>query len=234
MIVLKTIREQILELIAIELGKITLANGYATNIGQNVVRDYYDQYPAELPCVVMISDQDTADRYTSHAELHIPLIIEGLMRYGTHSPAREGEKILGDLITCMTAPRIDLDFTNGYRNPATGNTLFGAISGATCVLESVSVTSGSWAAHDAAGTFRVRLPWGTFQPENILNEGSELVAELPGTLARVMPFSDMVNDIEYQRGGMITLPDPGELYIKVTTQFDVHYVLLQGNPYRQS
>lgn len=235
-----TIRETILQLIKAELAKITTANGYHTNIGLNPVRGRYDLFPTELPAVVMVADQDSAEPHLGHGVHSIPLIIAGFATFPTaytdysDRAARAAEAIMGDIQTCLLSRRITIDFSSGIREPALGTVLTGSSSGAASILESISLSSGSWAAGTATGTFSVRLPWLDYTTESILNAGGETLAATTGTMTLIPPFSDLLNDIEYQRGGIETLPDPGEDIIKVSVTFAIKYVTLAGNPYKQS
>lgn len=237
---MKTIREQILELIKIELAKITTTNGYHTNIGLRIVRGRYDLYPTELPAIIMIANQDIAEPRLGHNVNSIPLKVAGFRTlvnadadYSDRA-ARDAEAILGDILTCILAPRITLDFSVGIREPALGTILTGSSSGATAILESISLTSGTWATGDAAGTMSLRLPWQDYTTEQILNAGGETLASTTGTMTMIPPFSNLLNNIEYQRGGIDPLPDPGEDIIKVSVSFLIHYATLAGNPYKQS
>ena len=235
-----TIREQILQLIKTELAKITTANGYHTNIGLHTIRGRYDLFPSELPAVVMIANQDTAEQHLGHSVNSIPLLVEGFQTFPNAASdysdraARAAEAILGDILTCITTQRITIDFSSGIREPAIGITLTGSSSGATSVLESISLSSGSWSGGDAAGTLSVRLPWLDYTTENLLNSGGETIAATTGTMTLIPQFSDLLNSIEYQRGGIEPLPDPGEDILKVSVSFAVYYATLAGNPYKQS
>lgn len=235
-----TIREQILQLIKTEIAKIKVINGYHTNIGRNAIRGRYDLMPAELPSVVMLANQDSAKPRLGHGVNEIPLVIAGFDTMVTATPeysnraARKAEAIMGDIQTCLLAQRVTLDFHSGSREPAIGTTLTGSISGATALLESISLTSGSWAAGTAAGEFSLRLPWLDYEPELVLNTGGETLASTVGVMSLIPPFSNLLNNIEYQRGGIDPLPDPGEDILKVSVSFSVTYVTLAGNPYKQS
>jgi hypothetical protein len=235
-----TIREQILQLIKTELARITTANGYHTNIGLHTVRGRYDLFPSELPAVMMIANQDTAEPRLGHSVLSIPLIVEGFQTFPnaytdySDRAARAAEAILGDILTCILSPRVTLDFHSGSREPALGTTLTGSSSGATSILESISLSSGSWAAGDAAGTLSVRLPWLNYTTEYLLNAGGETLASTTGSMITIPQFSDLLDHIEYQRGGIEPLPDPGEDILKVSASFAVYYAILAGNPYKQS
>lgn len=237
---MKTIRERILELIKTEIGKIRTANGYVTDIGQNPVRGRYDLFPTELPAVMMIANQDTAEARLGHGVNAIPLLIEGFKHYpntGTDysdRAAREAENMLGDILSCILAPRITMTFSNGVREPSTGIVLTGATSGATAILESITLSSGSWAAGTATGTFSLRQPWQSYTSELLLNPGNETIANTTGTMTEIAPYNDLTNQIEYVRGGIEPLPDPGEDVLKVSVSFTVFYATLFGNPYKQS
>lgn len=231
---MKTIREQVISALATELANIRIANGYHTDIGQNIVRGRYDLWPAELPAIVLIADTESVVRRDSHVELSIPVNLEAFVHFGTHNSAIESEKVLGDLLVNMLSTRLMVAFTNGSREPQLGRTLTGATSGATAILESITLSSGAWASGTAAGTFSVRMPHGDFESEILKNEGNETIAQTDGTITLMPRLSDLVNDIEYQNGGIDILPDPGENIVKTVATFTVHYVTLTGNPYQQS
>ena len=62
----------------------------------------------------------------------------------------------------------ELSFTSGgVTEIVDGNTITGAISGATAVITRVVLTSGTWAGGDAAGRFVFASQTGTFQAENL-------------------------------------------------------------------
>lgn len=64
----------------------------------------------------------------------------------------------------------ELDFTSGSEEPSVGDTLSGATSSATAVVQQVILTSGTWAGGDAAGRVIVNGQSGTFQSENLDND----------------------------------------------------------------
>jgi hypothetical protein len=69
-------------------------------------------------------------------------------------------------------------YTKAYTHGGThqvvvGDTLTGALSSSTCKVISITLTSGTWASGDAAGTLTVIDKNGTFVAEN-LNEGENL------------------------------------------------------------
>jgi len=235
-----TIREQILQLIKAELAKILISNGYYTNIGLHTIRGRYDVFPSELPAVVLLADQEEAIAFTGRDECEMNITISGFSKYSNSYPeytdrlAHDAEAILGDIKTCMTSIRFTLDFSSGSIEPRVGMTITGSSSGATSIVESISVASGSWATNDAAGTLSLRLPWQDYTTESLLTPGGGVIASTTGTMTLIPPFSDLLNNIEYRRGGIDPLPDPGEGAMKISANFSVVYVTLAGNPYKQS
>jgi hypothetical protein len=235
-----TIREQILQSIKTELAKITTANGYYTNIGLGAVRGRYDLMPDELPAVVLIPDPDTIISRLDHEVHEMQITVSGFIKSPnsmieySERAAHNAEAIQGDIYTCLFSDRITIDFVSGTIEPSVGSTITGSISGATGVIESITLSSGSWALGTAAGTFQIRLPWSDFTTENLLNSGGNTIASTTATITRVDMYSDLLNSLEYQRGGVDPLPDPGEDIVRVPVTFTVTYVILAGNPYKQS
>lgn len=67
-------------------------------------------------------------------------------------------------------------FTSGSEEPAYEDTVVGATSEATAAVAYVSLSSGTWAGGDAAGTLYVRTVSGTFEAENLnISGGTENV-----------------------------------------------------------
>lgn len=96
-----------------------------------------------------------------------------------------------------------LAFTSGGTTEiAVGNTITGAVSGATAVITGVAVSSGTWAAGTAAGTFTFATQTGTFQAEN-LNVGATLnLATISGDSAAITLLpSGRFEFVNYNFGG---------------------------------
>lgn len=229
-----TIREQIISKLKTELEKILSTNGYYTDIGQHAIRGRYDISADEIPAVVLLPGTESAEREGFHTTISLPVSLEAFVHFGTHNADIEGNKVLGDLLVNMASVRLTLVFNTGSKQPVLGQTISGASSLATGVLESITVTSGAWATGDAAGTFSIRLPYGEFTSEALENEGGETIAQTTGAITLIPRLSNLVNDIEYQSGGVEILPDPGENIVKTTAEFIIHYVTLTGNPYKQT
>lgn len=81
----------------------------------------------------------------------------------------------GDLVTVGFPNRMVIPFSGGGTNElAVGDTITGATSGATGVIASVLLYSGTWAAGTAAGFFVVERDdiVGTFASENVVGEAA--------------------------------------------------------------
>jgi len=83
--------------------------------------------------------------------------------------------------------------SGGTHEVLVGDTLTGATGGATAVVLSITLSSGTWAGGDAAGLFVLTGKSGTFQAEN-LNEGANAnVATIAGTASSVVQTVTNVN-----------------------------------------
>lgn len=230
-----TIRERILQSVHAQLSTLTISNGYYTDVGSTIIRGRPDADPTDLPCTILLpsGDLDIEPSYTGSTH-QFDLNLVSFMKFRTHNPGSESEKVLGDLITCLTATRLTHSFTHGYRQPRLGQTLTGATSGSTCILESLDVTAGTWDAHVALGTMNIRLPYEELTPsEYLLNDGGEFVCIYSGTTTRIPPLSGLVNFIHYTSSILPGYPEPGEDVVKVSATFTIEYATLTGNPYQQ-
>lgn len=74
----------------------------------------------------------------------------------------------GDLITIGHLKSYSIPFSGGGTTEVeVGDTIKGATSAATAVVQQVLLSSGTWAGGDAAGFFIVNSVTGTFQSENV-------------------------------------------------------------------
>ena len=164
--------------------------------------------------------------------------LDGLQQYVDDNQADVSEQMLGDLIEILTGDKRDLAFTSGgTERPAVGDSITGATSGATAIIESWNKSSGDWHVGDAAGTFKIRRLSGTFQSEN-LDIGANLnLATTNGTLtlyeAITLVTSDLADDIVYMQGGSEEYPDQGQQTIGASATFNIIYRTQTGNHYNQ-
>ena len=102
-----------------------------------------------------------------------------------------------------------LAFTSGGTYTiAVGDTITGATSGATAVVMSVEVTSGSWADGDAAGELIINDQDGTFQSENLDVGSNSNVATISGDSEQYGPPTDILDVVIRTASGTDTPLDP--------------------------
>ncbi len=113
-------------------------------------------------------------KYEKSKHFALPILPDG-----GPSQLIDGENLYHDNLVMRTFPGCESMFrgktlaytSGGTHEVIAGDTLTGATSGATCLVESVVLTSGTWAGGDAAGYFYITDVVGTFQSEN-LDEGA--------------------------------------------------------------
>lgn len=105
-----------------------------------------------------------------------------------------------------------IEFNSGSVEPSVGDTLTGAISGATGVFVGTldPLTSGTWAGGDAVGTLYVQTVVGTFQAENIDNTTTATANVLTCTAygapaSKIEQRNNIVTQVSVT-GGIDTLP----------------------------
>ncbi len=228
---MSTIREQIITAITTKLTEISIASGYATNIGARVERVRPVFQPVELPAISITPQPETAERLLYGMALDMPMVVEGFALHGMDNPSIVAEKILGDLITCLTGVEQTMGFiSGGTYEIMPGDTIVGATSTATARVVAITLTSGTWIGGDAAGSLRLRLQFGVFQAEN-LNVGIHIdVATISGDSIRIPYLGGIIDDIYYVGGGPGSYPDSGQDITGCPAMFTVRYRTEIGNP----
>lgn len=236
---METIREQIILAVMSKLAIIRAANGYNTDIGANVQRAINKLDAAELPaCVVWPKSEESGRQYGSGIH-EMPIRVEGLVLHGTSNPSVVSELMSGDLIEAMAGVVWTLDFTSGGTYEIeVGDTITGATSGATAHVAGISLSSGSWAGGDAAGTLTLRRVIGTFQGENLDVGANANVAAIAGEPVGTDPLDSttggLADSMEYAGGGIDEYPEGSEQATGVITNWNIKYRTLNGDPYHQS
>lgn len=99
-----TVRERIIRAVGARLAGVTIANGYATDIGGNVHRAVRHHDPGGLPAAVIWPQPEEVTRKVGgKVHLKLPIRVEGLAEYGAANPSVVSERILGDLVRIMTS-----------------------------------------------------------------------------------------------------------------------------------
>ena len=99
-----TIREIIIKDFIARLAVITVANGYATACGANVLRARKTIDPTELPAIVVWPLSEKAVHQYGELQCTMTIRVEGIVEFGTEEPYIIYERILGDLKKCILAP----------------------------------------------------------------------------------------------------------------------------------
>lgn len=242
-----TIRERIIQAIVDRMAIIRTDNGFNTDCGANVFRAARKIDPSQLDAVTVFPRKDTATGEFGSLAVTMPVDVQALAAIGTIETETEGERaervsqliesMLGDLIEAVTGDRWSIAYTSGSREPAAGDTITGATSAATGLVESVTLTSGSWAGGTAAGSIKFRRRVGTFEAENI-NIGSETnVATVGATVTResaiALVTASLADGIYYQGGGVDDYQEAVDQTVGVSAEFNITFPVLTGNPYGQ-
>jgi len=235
---METIREQIILAIIGKLAVIRATAGYNTDIGANVQRAKGKLDTAELPaCVVWPKSEEAGRQYGSRMQV-MPIRVEGLKLHGDVNPSVVSELMLGDLIEAMTGIVWTLGFTSGGTYEIeVGDTIEGATGAATAYVVGVSLSSGSWAGGDAAGTLTLRRVTGTFQAENLDAGANGNVATIAGGATGSGPIDTttggLADSIEYAGGGIDEYPEGADQATGVLTRWNIKYRTRNGDPYHQ-
>ena len=140
-----TIREQIIAAIATRLSSILVTKGYNLNMGSNVFRAIKNVDPDnELPAVVIFPGVEEATKEYRKYQNIMPVVFEGMAKFGATNPSIVGEQILGDIIENIQGKTWTDSFTSGgtYETEV-GDTITGAVSSATAYVETITISSGS-------------------------------------------------------------------------------------------
>jgi|GEM_PF-1188995 len=235
-----TIREQIISALETRMDDIRRVRGYNTDAGKTVFRAQVNVSPDDMPCVVIFPGTEAVERASYKEQTHtMEVNLQALDAFGDDNPSEVAELLLGDLIECATARKWDIDFNSGGTEEVElGETITGATSGATGVVDAIDLDSGSWSGGNAAGTFTLRRVSGTFQnAENLNISEQNNVATTTSTASKETPETGatggLAQDIRYIRGGTETYPSGEETHVGTSVTLEVAYKTVPGNPYVQ-
>jgi len=233
-----TIREQIILAIIAKLADVRTAKGYNTEAGLYVNRAQVNPDWDDKPFLTVFPREDDPTQSYDGTQLAMIVDVVGAQVFGATNPSVVAELLLGDVIECMTGTEWTMAFTGGGTYvPITGYTITGATSEATGYIETVTLSTGSWAGGDAAGTFTLRRQTGLFEAEN-LDIGANLnvatIAAAPtGSRATVTTTGDLADRILYAGGGVAEYPAPDEKLVGINATFQIAYNVNSGDPYHQ-
>ena len=101
-IVAVSIRERIISAFEDAMAVVTLANGYHSDAGLDVVRCRKNLDPAELPCIVIWPGTETAERREYGGQYcSMRMGIEAHCLFGSENPSIVSERMLADMIQAV-------------------------------------------------------------------------------------------------------------------------------------
>jgi len=235
------IRKQIFDAIETKIAEVRKSKGYNMDCGLNPYQGAV--VGLEVPFINFGpleegSATDTDAAYGNDVRT-VRINIESAVEFSELDVAGDPvEYMLADLIEVIAGKKYALAFTSGgdyVIRP--GHIITGADSAATALVESVSVSSGSWSSGTAAGTITLRRKTGVFTAEN-LNIGTNLnVCTVSGVLVTYNPESTttagLADNIQYIGGGARSYPEAGDNIIGCFAEFNILFYTLTGDPYNQ-
>lgn len=233
-----TVRERIIAAIVTRLASAVTSKGFNLSLGTNVNRAIMNVDPDKVPFFNVLPLSETVTQLQSVNQATMVVKVEGAAEHGSTNASKIAEQILGDLIEILTATTWTLAFTSGGTfTPLVGHTIAGNVSAATAFIEAITVSSGSWAAGNAAGTFTLRRLTGLFQAET-LKIGTNLdvatIAGAPsGSKAITAATAGLAESILYVEGGPTEYPAEGNLLTGCSAFFRVIYTTRVGDPYNK-
>ena len=233
-----TIRERIVSAIVTGLAAVRTTAGYNTEIGAAVYRARSAMDPDDAPLTNVFAGRETAiaDRY-GRTRITLPVTVEAAATFTGDAHYTTEELLLGDLIEAMTATVWTLAFNSGTVAIAVGDTVTGATSTATGYVAGVTVSTGSWAGGDAAGTLTLRRATGTFAAESLKVSGAVRAAtsgSISGQAAPARMTAGLADAITYTEGGAAGRANLDAKLTGVSAEFSVIYSTVAGNPYGQT
>jgi len=233
-----SIREQIISAVMTRLEIILTTKGFNTNIGATVERAKKNLDPSDLPACVVWPKMETVVRDYGRGLYAMSMQIEALALHGSTDPSELVEQMLADLIEAMIGATYTLSYTSGgtYEVKA-GDTITGATSGATALVQSLTLTGGTWAAGTAAGVLTLRRVYGTFVAENLkvgANANVATIAAAPdGSDPVAATTASLADSIEYAGGGADDYPEGKDQATGVISNWNIYYRTISGDPYHQ-
>lgn len=118
-----TIREQIIGKFIDRAAFLTVANGYNSDMGRNVLRAVRDLGESDLPCLVVWPLPEESEQRYGKDYITMQMRLGSFVAHGDQNSSAVAEQILGDLRKCFIDPAIfasaygglvdDIEYTSG-------------------------------------------------------------------------------------------------------------------------
>jgi len=235
-----SIKEQILTAFGNRLAAIRTANQYNSDMGAEVLRSFLPALSSSIvPCIGFAEGVEENTALYSRSQMNIlPVRVQGIAAFGdVLAPVMAG-RLYADICECVLCEEWTLSFDSGGTSQiVAGDRITGADSGATALVISVSLQSGTWGAGNAAGQLLLRRVSGWFQDNENLNVG------VSTNLAAVNGSPTGQGEVELSTGGLadaitffsgeVHMPDADGQTVGADITFNIRYDLIAGNPYSQ-
>ncbi len=236
-----SIREQIFLALETRLADIRTANQYHTEMGAEVLRSFRPAVSqTKLPCVGFHVDIEEKVMHYGPLETRLlPIGVQGIAAFDAVSPPVMGERIFADIEECVLGSEYTLDFDSGGTSEIeAADRITGEDSGAQALVISLTVSSGTWGAGNAAGTFTLRRLVGIYQDNEELSVGVQTgLATVKGSITQQTPESlaggGIADQIRYLSGKTVMEEADGET-VGAIIVFQFQYKVVAGNPYSQT
>ena len=236
-----SIREQILAAFEARLANILISNQYNSDMGKTVLRSHLPSIDGSLcPAIGFhLDDEENIALYHEAEQKELPIRVQGVSRFKTHTAAEKAELLYADICECVLGAEYSLGYDSGGTDVASaGDSVVGETSAATALLTATSLDSGTWAGGDAAGTLSLRRVVGTFQDNEELTVGGNIGAAtvdglISGTDPLALTTNSLAEGITFSVGN-VQMPDADGTVVGVQIIFRVMYRSIAGNPYSQT
>jgi hypothetical protein len=235
-----SIREQIISAMTTKLANIRKKYGYNTDCGSQVFRGLPVPISKDyLPASSIMPLLDANENLNGRVRRVMQIRVQGLKEFGSDNPSNVSENVFADLIECIQGIIWTLGYDSGGTNiPVPGDSVIGEDSGATAIIESVSLNSGTWSGGNASGDLALRRLTGEFEDDEELTiAGNAGALTVDGTAisqdAITSTTGGLAENIFYMSGGLDSYPEHDDQVVGATITFNVEYKTLPGNPYSQ-
>jgi hypothetical protein len=235
-----SIREQFISAFGTRLTSLLIANQYSSDMGAEVLRGHLPPLNSSLvPCVGFhLDDEQNTALYSRKDDRVLSIRVQGVAKFGDVLPAIMAERLYADVIECILAEELTLNFNSGSTEISVADRVTGADSAATGFVISVAVNSGTWGAGNASGVLKLRRFTGQFVDNENINVGvSTNVATVDGAPTGETPCDlaggGVVDAITFSTGSVI-VAEIDDLTVSANIVFQARYQVIAGNPYSQT
>ena len=234
----ESIKEQIIK--AIYTRAQTITGGAYNTTFSTFLRGYPRAANADLPALFVFPQVfDTIDQTYPLNSFELPITILGISEFGAASPDTIAIEMESDFMECFFGLAYNLPYIAGNSfDSVLGKTATHGATGKTLVIQSDSVTSGTWEDGDAAGTLKVIRPTALTPLSGGFTFSGGGFSGLLATITERNLLTDIfgsldVRELLYTGSGVESYPGADDTVVTARLDMRVSYRIKQGNPYAQ-